>query len=80
MIIALSQALRREYRLNYNPIHYYIRCQGHVINLAVKSFLFVTNKENIEEDKGTNVFNVTIKDIKEWRKKGPLGKMHNFVV
>ena len=25
IIIALSQALRRKYRLNYNPIYYYIR-------------------------------------------------------
>ena len=80
MMAPLSLALRRDHKLQYDPLHYRIRCQGHVINLAVKSFLFVTNKENIEEDRETNVFATTIKDIEAWRKKGPLGKLHNFVV
>ena len=43
-------------------------------------FLFVTDKENIKEDTAINIYNVTIKEIKEWRKKGPLGKLHNFVI
>ena len=62
---SLSYALRRNYKLLYNPIYYRIRCQGHVINLAVKSFLFVTDKDNIEEDNVTNVYNTTIKEIEE---------------
>jgi hypothetical protein len=50
-----------------------------MINLAVKS-LFVIEKENIEKDNAINVYNVTLKDIKEQRKKGPLRKLYNFVV
>ena len=80
MMTVLSNALRREFSLKYDPIHYRIRCQGHVINLAVKSFLFVTDKEVIEEDQEASVYNTTVKEIESWRKKGPLGKLHNFVV
>jgi hypothetical protein len=51
MMTALSTALRRDFRLNYDPILHRIRCQGHIINLAVKSFLFVTDKETLDETK-----------------------------
>jgi hypothetical protein len=61
----LSLALRRDLRLNYDPIHHYIRCQGHIINLAVKSFLFVTDKETLDKDKETSVYTVTMAQIKE---------------
>jgi len=80
MMAALSQALRRDFRLQYDPIHHRIRCQGHIINLAVKSFLFVTDKEVLDEDEEANIYNVTLKEIEEWRNKGPLGKLHNFLV
>jgi hypothetical protein len=80
MMASLSLALQRDFRLNYNPIYYRIRCQGHIINLAVKSFLFVTDKETLDKDEETSVYTVTMAQIKEWRKKGPLGKLHNFVV
>jgi hypothetical protein len=80
MIATLSLALRRDFRLSYDLIHHRIRCQGYIINLAVKSFLFVTDKETLDEDEETNVYNVTIAQVKEWRKKGPLGKLHNFLV
>ena len=65
IMTSLSYALRRNYKLLYDLIHYRIRCQGYVINLAVKSFLFVTDKENIEEDNVTNAYNTTIKEIEE---------------
>jgi hAT family C-terminal dimerisation region len=80
MMKELSLALRREFNLKYEPVHNRIRCQGHVINLAVKSFLFVTDKEVLDEDTETNVYNITVREIENWRKKGPLGKLHNFVV
>lgn len=80
LLTNISLSLRRDYKLPYDPIHHRLRCQGHIINLAIKSFLFVTDQENIEEDKEINVYVVTLKQIEEWRKKGPLGKLHNFVV
>ncbi len=63
IMTVLSNALRREFSLKYDPIHHRIRCQGHVINLAVKSFLFVTNREVINEDQETSVYNTTVKEI-----------------
>jgi hypothetical protein len=80
LIASLSTTLRREYNVKYDPKHHRLRCQGHIINLAVKSFLFVTDKENIDEDDETNVMEVTLQRINEWRRKGPLGKLHNFVI
>jgi len=62
---ALSLALKRDFRLQYEPIHHRIRCQGHVINLAVKSFLFVTDKEALDKDEETNIYNVSLKEIEQ---------------
>jgi hypothetical protein len=73
MITSLSHSLRREFRLHYDPKHFRLRCQGHIINLAVKSFLFVTDEENIEEDEETNIMLVTLKEIEEWAKRDLLG-------
>jgi hypothetical protein len=54
---------------------------GHILNLAVHSFLFVTNSENLEDDElGTMEIKEQLKLLGEWRKKGPLGKLHNFIV
>ncbi len=80
MLAELSLLLRRDHRITYNATHHRLRCQGHIINLAVKSFLFVTDKENIEEDEEHDIYKTTIQEIEAWRKKGPLGKLHNFVV
>lgn len=80
MMHALASLLRKEFKIVYNAIHHRIRCQGHILNLAVKSFLFVTEEESIDEDTATNVYTVTLKEIEQWRRKGPLGKLHNFVV
>jgi hypothetical protein len=52
---------------------------GHILNLACKAFLFVTDDENLEED-DNSILKATLKEIEEWRKKGLLGKLHNFVV
>jgi hypothetical protein len=65
IIALLSFALQRDFRLNYDLIHYCIRCQEHVINLAVKSFLFVLNKKTLDKDKEISVYTVTIAQIKE---------------
>ena len=33
-----------EYRISWNAEHQRIRCQGHVINLIVQAFLFISKK------------------------------------
>jgi hypothetical protein len=50
MMDSLKRELARKWHIRYNPKTHRLRCQGHIINLAVQSFLFVTNSENIEED------------------------------
>lgn len=70
--------LLRRFDIHYDPKTHRLRCQGHIINLAAKAFLFVTDNEKLEhDDPGSSV---TLKEIKAWRQKGPLGKLHNFVV
>jgi len=52
--------------------------------LAVKSFLFVTDDETLEAQDREEVtgqwLKQTLEEINEWWKKGPLRKLHNFVV
>jgi hypothetical protein len=50
-----------------------IRCIGHVINLVAPSLLFSKDPE-AQEEKLTQA-----DDIELWRKRGPLGKIHNIV-
>ena len=81
MLRALSRILREDHSIKYDHRLHRIRCQGHILNLAVHSFLFVTDSENLEDEtldeKGKKD---ALKAIEGWRKKGPLGKLHNFIV
>lgn len=58
-----------------------IRCFGHILNLSAKAFLegessdmfdAAYNKDNLDVE-------TEIRLIKEWRKYGPVGKLHNTV-
>jgi hypothetical protein len=42
--------LLHEYSIIYDPVTHRIRCQGHIINLSINSFIYVTDKENLEEE------------------------------
>jgi hypothetical protein len=72
--------LLHEYDIIYDPITQRLRCQGHIINLSVNSFIYVTDKENLEEDEEPAKLKQTLKEIEAWRKFGPIGKLHNIVV
>ncbi|KAK4071107.1 hypothetical protein Purlil1_13524 [Purpureocillium lilacinum] len=78
MMKSLSLGLLSRFDIHYEAKTHRIRCQGHIVNLAAKAFLFVTDNEKLEHDDSGN--NATLKEIKAWRQKGPLGKLHNFVV
>ncbi|OAA63224.1 transposase [Akanthomyces lecanii RCEF 1005] len=55
-----------------------IRCFGHVLNLVVKALLFGHKAEAFEADvDGEPGFDAAQHEI--WRKKGPIGKLHNLV-
>lgn len=75
----MCTALLRRFDISYDPKVHRLRCQGHIINLAAKAFLFVTGSEKLERGE-SDLHNVTLKHIETWRRKGPLGKLHNFVV
>ena len=62
------------------------RCLGHIINLAAKAFIFGKQVEAFEAvvngvDDTTPWDSQAMRNAQtEWRKKGPLGKIHNIVV
>jgi hypothetical protein len=75
-----------------------LRCAGHILNLVVKSMLYGTDKECLEDAIASQVDDETLEDsdvvvsfqrairdsneesqMKAWRDKGPLGKLHNIV-
>jgi len=79
--ILIRTALLQNYSIKYDPKHHRLRCQGHILNLCVNSFLFVTNDETLEQDDDEDqAASATLEEIKQWRKYGPLGKLHNIVV
>ena len=55
--------LRRSFNIKYDPIARRLRCSGHIINLSVKSFLFVTDNETLEATEGKDVTDRWLKSI-----------------
>jgi len=65
-----------------HPVHDRLRCFGHVINLVVKGFLWgdnIASIESQEEDEHHLSPEEEVRQLKEWRKKGPRGKLHNII-
>lgn len=67
--------------MTFNTILYLTRlhCQGRIVNLAAKAFLFVTDNEKLEHD-DPSLGNVTLRGTEAWRQKGPLGTLYNLVI
>lgn len=63
------------------PSHRRVRCLGHIINLAAQAFLFGGDRQAFEEVQLINKDPISIieAELAFWRKKGPLGKLHNIV-
>lgn len=63
-----------------------LRCNGHIINLSAQSFLFpnILDKDNVvvldAQINGQLPKEFNNEQMKIWRKKGPLGKLHNVSV
>ncbi|ODQ70506.1 hypothetical protein LIPSTDRAFT_168952 [Lipomyces starkeyi NRRL Y-11557] len=53
MMQGLSELLFDQYEITYDPEHYRIRCNGHIINLAAQSFLFPTDSEALPVENNT---------------------------
>ena len=62
------------------------RCLGHIINLAAKAFLFGKGSDVFDTVADLDEEDVEVKETiieraqMEWRKQGPIGKLHNLVV
>ena len=47
MIKELSKKLKEKHEIIWDPRPYRLRCNGHVINLAIQAFLFASDKEDL---------------------------------
>ena len=63
--------------LGFNKQHRRLRCCGHIINLVARSILFGTDADAFEED--FQAEKEIQDDVRLWRAKGPIGKLHNIV-
>jgi hypothetical protein len=58
-----------------------LRCWGHILNLAARAFLFGQNAEDFDKEILVNRTLAQEKaELQAWRKRGPIGKLHNVVV
>src|SRR5882762_8716444 len=54
-----------------------LRCAGHVINLVARQILFGKNPDALQLE--VQEAKEELKELELWRKKGPIGKLHNIV-
>ena len=74
----ISDTLRQEGVL-YSPEQRRLRCMGHVINLAVQAFLFGKTVKDYEYSENLTE-SPSDAQLNQWRRLGPLGKLHNINV
>jgi hypothetical protein len=75
------RAILRKHRPDIkDPDSRRVRCLGHIINLTAKAFLFGKNADAFEDSTDTARKNGHLDVLREeWRKQGPMGKLHNTV-
>ncbi|OAQ65601.1 transposase [Purpureocillium lilacinum] len=57
-----------------------MRCYGHILNLVARAFLFGKDAESFELESEINCMRgLAEQDLRHWRAKGPIGKLHNIV-
>ncbi|KAK4074631.1 hypothetical protein Purlil1_12926 [Purpureocillium lilacinum] len=57
-----------------------MRCYGHILNLVARAFLYGEDFEAFEAESQVNsLLSRQEEDLRHWRKKGPVGKLHNVV-
>lgn len=88
----ISTALQEKGLPFWDPVHHRIRCSGHIINLALQAFLYVKDKDAIDEtlrqvqlDENSAIDKKLAQKMKEakaagWREIGTLGRVHNLIV
>lgn len=78
LIKVVTQALEKD-ELYYNYHQRRLQCNSHIINLAVQAFLLGKVVEDYEYP-DTLRSAPNNKQIDQWRKLGPLGKLHNIII
>lgn len=69
----------RNVGIEFNAQESRVRCFGHIINLVVKGFLWGEDWEAFEGEVNTECeVEEASRALKAWRKRGPLGKLHNI--
>jgi hypothetical protein len=57
-----------------------MRCYGHILNLVARAFLFGKDADSFELESDINgMRGLAEQDLRHWRSKGPIGKLHNIV-
>ena len=78
--------MKEELEITWNQTFYRLRCNGHIINLSAQAFLFPDLTSTRDEASLNSQINriipasFTKQQMAEWRKMGPLVKLHNIVV
>lgn len=75
-------------RLKGSPCRRRLRCLGHIVNLAAKSFLFDDEAAlqrafnfDIEKVKGLKIeVKHALEVLAFWRRRGSVGKLHNLII
>jgi hypothetical protein len=86
MLIYNKTVLENTYSMMWDPVFHHLCCNGHIINLSAQSFLFpdisgINEIDILNTDiQGQLPTQFTEKEMHYWRKKGPLGKIHNIAV
>ena len=87
ILTSIIIGLEDNYTITWNPVFHRLRCNGHIINLSAQSFLFpdlaAVDEEAILKDISGQFQppkDLTEEEMRAWRRKGPLGKIHNIVV
>ena len=80
--------------LDIHPEYHRLRCGAHVINLVAKAVLYGTDidalepgerEEGLSDSRHIAAFEALVRSVpaeealKTWRRKGPVGKLHNLV-
>ena len=72
------EALATRYGFGSDGSDRRVRCFGHILNLAVKAFLFGNGQDKFDDDiPDSDVFEEEAHKL--WQKTGPVGKLHNLV-
>jgi hypothetical protein len=78
--ILISIGLEDRYGINWCPKERRLRCNAHIFNLAAKDFLFSNDEDSLYDSEIPFAPGLTPTELerRQWRKKGCLGKVHNF--